>query len=322
MVASVTYFLNLGHQHYTRELNGIDPRLEEKYQTALTVSVPNPFYHYLNTVAMPGPYYYEPTLPLSSLLVPYPQYGPLFTIGESAALEHYNQIQVQVQRPFSRGLNFLFGYVYTRESQQINTYNDSTYYLNQMQWQDSNQPRHRMNLAGTYELPFGRAHRFGSSMPKAADYVLGGWRLTPVLQYISGDFPRFGNMIAAGNPCISNPTPTHWFNTAVFQPQPANTYVLQSNPLQYTCLTGPHFVDLDASLAKEFPIFERFKGQLKMTAYNALNNLNRGDPDTGVTSSTFGEALYQGSPGGTFGAQGAYEYVSGRQLELGFKIFW
>jgi len=322
IVASATYFLNLGHQHYTEELNGIDPRLEEQYQTALTVNVPNPFYHYLNTVVMPGPYYYQPTLPLSSLLVPYPQYGPLFTIGDSAALEHYSQIQVQVQRPFSRGLNFLFGYVYTREAQQINNFNDSTYYLNQFQWQDSNQPRHRWNLAGTYELPFGRAHRFGSSMPKGADYVLGGWRLTPVLQYISGDFPQFGNAIVTGNPCISNPTPTHWFNTSVFQPQPANTYVLRTNPLQYTCLTGPHFFDLDASLAKEFHIFERFSGQLKLTAYNALNNLNRGDPDTGVTSSTFGEALYQGSPGGTFGAQGAYEYVSGRQLELGFKIFF
>ena len=322
IMASGTYFLNLGHQHYTEELNGIDPRLEQTYQTALTVSVPNPFYHYLNTVVMPGPYYYQPTLPLSSLLVPYPQYGPLFEIGKCCALEHYNQIQVQVQRPFSSGLNFLFGYVYTREAQQINNFNDSTYYLNQMQWQDSNQPRHRWNLAGTYELPFGRGHHFGSSMPKAADYALGGWRITPVLQYVSGDFPRFGNAIVTGNPCISNPTPTHWFNTSVFQAQPANTYVLQTNPLQYTCLTGPHFFDLDASLAKEFPIFERFKGQLKLTAYNALNNLNRGDPDTGVTDSTFGEALYQGSPGGTFGAQGAYEYVSGRQLEIGFKIFW
>jgi hypothetical protein len=60
-----------------------------------------------------------------------------------------------------------------------------------------------------------------------------------------------------------------------------------------------------------------------MTAYNATNHLNRVDPDTGVTDSTFGQALYQGSPGGTFGYQTANEAVSfGRQLEFGFKIFW
>ena len=320
ILASATWFMNLGRQHYTRELNAIDPRLQEQYQTALSVTVPNPFHNYLNPIVFPGPLRNQPTVSLGSLLVPYPQYGPLFEIGDCCALEHYNQIQIQLQKPFSRGLNFLFGYVYTRERQQINNFNDATYYFNQFQWQDSNQPHHRLSAAGTYEFPFGRGHRFLNS--SRADAIAGGWRFTPLWQYISGDFPRFGNMIVSGNPCISNPTPQHWFNTAVFQQIPKDTYVLRQNPLQFSCLTGPHFWNLDASLAKEFHITERFNGQLKVTAYNALNNLNRGDPDTNVNSSTFGEALYQGSPGGAFGGQGAYEYVSGRQVELGFKIFW
>jgi len=321
IVAAATWFMNFGHQHYTQELNAIDPRLEEQYQTALSAKVPNPFYQYLNPVVFPGPLRNQPTVSLASLLVPYPQYGPLFEIGACCALEHYNQIQIQVQKPFSRGLNFLFGYVYTRERLQINNFNDSTYYLNQFQWQGSDQPHHRLNVAGTYELPFGRGRHFMSSFSKA-DAILGGWRVTPVLQYISGDFPRFGNMIVTGNPCISNPTSQRWFNTAAFQPIPSNTYVLRQNPLQFSCLTGPSFWNLDASVAKEFHILEGFTGQLKVTAYNALNNLNRRDPDTNIYSSTFGQARYQGSPGGTFGAQSAYEYVSGRQVELGFKIFW
>jgi hypothetical protein len=46
-------------------------------------------------------------------------------------------------------------------------------------------------------------------------------------------------------------------------------------------------------------------------------------PDTNVLSSTFGKALFQGSPGGTIGAQGAtYGNQSGRQVELGFKILF
>lgn len=32
-----------------------------------------------------------------------------------------------------------------------------------------------------------------------------------------------------------------------------------------------------------------------------------------MTDSTFGEALFQGSPGGTFGAQTGYQYTEGRQ---------
>jgi hypothetical protein len=159
--------------------------------------------------------------------------------------------------------------------------------------------------------------------PRVVDALIGGWKITPVLQYISGDFPQFNNLIVTGNPCISNPTPDHWFNTSVFQPIPSGTYVLRSNPLQYGCLTGPSFWDLDASLAKDFHLTEKFRAQLKMTAYNATNKLNRGDSDTNVYDSTFGQALYQGSPGGTFGAQSATSaFNSGRQVELGFKILW
>jgi hypothetical protein len=63
---------------------------------------------------------------------------------------------------------------------------------------------------------------------------------------------------------------------------------------------------------------------MKMAAYNATNRLNLGDPDTGyVTDSLFGKTLYQGSPGGFFGAQqGGYGNQSGRQVELGLKIIF
>ena len=46
------------------------------------------------------------------------------------------------------------------------------------------------------------------------------------------------------------------------------------------------------------------------------------DPSTDITSSTFGQALYQGSPGGTFGQQSATYGTgnTGRQVELGLKI--
>ena len=60
-----------------------------------------------------------------------------------------------------------------------------------------------------------------------------------------------------------------------------------------------------------------------MAAFNATNRLNRGDPDTNVQSSTFGQTLFQGSPGGSFGAQGAtFGNQSGRQVELGMKIIF
>jgi hypothetical protein len=81
---------------------------------------------------------------------------------------------------------------------------------------------------------------------------------------------------------------------------------------------------VDGNLTKAIKITERIHAELKMAAYNATNRLNRGDPDTNVQNSTFGQALFQGSPGGNFGgAQGAtYGNQSGRQVELGLRIIF
>jgi hypothetical protein len=214
-------------------------------------------------------------------------------------------------------------YVYIREKTQTNTFNDLNAFQNNLVYQESNQPRHRFNIASVWELPVGKGRAYLNSTPAVVDAVLGGWKVAGLWTFISGDFPRFGNYIVNGNPCISNPSPQGWFNTAAFSRIPANTYVLRTNPLQYDCLTGPHFWNLDANLTKAIRITERVHAELKMAAYNATNRLNRGDPDTNVLSSTFGKALFQGSPGGTIGAQGAtYGNQSGRQVELGFKILF
>jgi len=48
--------------------------------------------------------------------------------------------------------------------------------------------RQRWNTTVLYDLPFGRGKAFGSSMPRAADLVVGGWRLTSILTVQSGPY--------------------------------------------------------------------------------------------------------------------------------------
>lgn len=321
LVASLTYFVNFGNQHYNQALNNIDPRLEQQYSpTQLSTSVANPFYHYLSQDKLPGPSYNLQTVHLSDLLVKYPLYGPLYQIGVRGAAERYQDIEVKLQKRFSQGYNFLFGYVFIQEKSQINNFNDLTLFQNQLQWQDSNQPHHRITSAGTYELPFGKSKRYLSSAPKIADAIIGGWQVTGLFTYTSGDYPRFGNLVVTGNPCQNVPS-GYYFNPSVFSALPANTYVLRSNPMQYSCIVGPSFVNLDATLQKNFHITERVQAQLKMTAYNALNKLNYGDPNTSQSAPDFGQALYQGSPTGEFSGQAAtYGNQAGRQIELGFRL--
>jgi len=323
IVVSATYFTNFGHQLYTRNYNATDPRFAMQYQNQLSANVSNPFYNYLTPDLFPsGGLRSQQTVTLSSLLKPYPQYGNLFQAGTCCAKERYNSVELKLQKAFSKGYNFLLTYVYIREKTEINNFNDYTYFMNAMQWQDSDQPRHHLTAASTYEVPIGRGRAYMSKIPKVADFLIGGWKVTGVGTYMSGSFPRFGNYIVNGNPCISSPTRNAWFNTSAFEKLPQNTYVLRNNPLQYDCLTGPSFFTIDASLAKNFNITDRVHTEFKMNAYNALNKLNLGPPNTDINSSQFGTALYQGSPGGSFGAQAQTSNASGRQVEIGLKLIF
>jgi hypothetical protein len=323
-VASVTYFKNFGHQLYVRNLNTTDPAISQKYQNALSANVNNPFYNYLTADLFPsGGLRSQQQVSLGSLLKPFPQYGDLFQAGTCCEKERYDSLELKLQKAFSHGYNFLVAYVYVREKVEINNFNDASTYYNQMTWQDSDQSRHHLTAASTYEVPIGRGRAHLSKIPKVADMVIGGWKLTGVGTFLSGSYPRFGNLIVTGNPCISNPTRNRWFNTTAFSPIPANTYVLRTNPYQYDCLKSPTFMNVDATLSKNFNITEKIHTELKMNAYNALNKLNLGPPNTDITSSQFGTALYQGSPGGTYGAgQGASTFSSGRQIELGLKLIF
>lgn len=321
IMVSATYFLNLGDQHYTKAFNNMDPRIQVAQQGAITTNVDNPFYNYLTPALFPGPSRNQKTVSLSSLLRPYPQYGGLYEVATLGASERYHSLELKAQKAYSKGYHFLVAYVFIREKTQ-QFFNGLDEYQNNLTYQNSNQPRHRVTVAGSYELPFGVGRTFLKSTNRAVDAVLGGWKVTGVSTWSTGSILRFGTMNYDGsNPTVSNPTPEKWFNTAAFTKIAANTFVIRSNPLQFDNLTGPKYFTLDGTLSKNIKITEKVKAELKMAAYNALNRLSRGNPNTDVNSSQFGQALYQGSPSATFGPQTQeMGNVSGRQVEIGLRI--
>ncbi|HEY1951124.1 MAG TPA: TonB-dependent receptor [Bryobacteraceae bacterium] len=334
ITVAATYFANFGNQQYNKELNGVNPQIGNQYGTAyLQQSVTNPFYHYQNTPSLiPGNLYGQPTVQLQQLLTKYPLYGPLFEIGVLGASERYQSAELKVQKRFDHGYNFVASYAYIREMTQ-NFNNSEDEFNNILNWQNGDQPHHHFNLAGTYELPFGRGRTYFANSNRAVDALIGGWQVTGLSTFISGDFPRFNNLNSgassinpivtiSGNPCVNNPTPQQWFNTSMV-PLAANSSAIVPFNVQYGCLQGPSFWDVDASLLKSFNITERVHAQLKVSAYNLFNRLNRGDPALNAQDANYGTNLYQGAPAGTYGAQTATpSNVTGRQMELGLRIFF
>ncbi|MBV6433554.1 MAG: hypothetical protein IANPNBLG_03732 [Bryobacteraceae bacterium] len=289
-----TFFMNFGHNMvpegqggnagFGQSLNMMDPQLSYTYKTALAAPVANPFYG-LPSSLMPGQLRGQATVPLSTLLKPYPQYGALNQTFMPGVDNRYKALQLRVQRRFAQGYSVVWGYNYNQESTGA-FFNEPDQYANKLTMIPSAMPRHRMTIGTTVEFPFGRGRRFGSQIHPVLNAILGGWSTSHIFMWNSGSFLRFGQLDVSGDPVLADHTWQKWFNTSVFKQ--ATAYTPRSNPFQYGGLTGPRYWQLDSTLSKNFSLTERFKLELRLEGYNLTNSVMPGNPNLTVTSTQFG----------------------------------
>jgi len=300
VLADVTFFMNQGHDlAYTRSMNMADPNYSYTYKSALDKTVANPFYDYLPADKLPGALRNSKTVTIGSLLKTYPQYGTLSQVNTPGARSHQYSLQVRVRRAFSRGFSLNANYA-TSLVRTTAFFTSTDQYLDHMTYRDSGAPRHRLNVSGTYDLPFGKGRRLLATAPRVVDLVLGGWSFSPLLTYDSGTWIAFGAMqvVKTGSPKLDNPTRNKWFDTSYFVRQPS--YTERSNPVYYPGLTGPRQWNLDTTLAKSFRVNERFRVELRMEAYNTTNSIMWGTPNLSVDSALFGRITSQNNRGREF----------------------
>jgi hypothetical protein len=148
-----------------------------------------------------------------------------------------------------------------------------------------------------YELPFGQGRTFMSNAAKPLDYALGGWILgwtfaaqggTPVplnqgYDYTCASFApsHHANVSEWFNPLANTIVPNGATSCASSVLHIGGTgYTYNLTPDHTTQIRNPTVPDLDLSLEKTFKVTERFKFQLRGEAFNALNSVLLGSPDT------------------------------------------
>jgi len=156
--------------------------------------------------------------------------------------------------------------------------------------------RHRFVASYIYSLPFGRNKRFGGSMNRAADAVVGGWQLGGVVTFQKGfaysvmapidplinAFVQRANLVPGCNPNGGfHKSITQQFNTACFV-QPLNGQFGDSGR---NIITGPGISNFDMNLGKTFKFTERLAFQFRVEAFNVFNHTQYGldltDPSVG-----------------------------------------
>jgi hypothetical protein len=235
----------------------------------------------------------------------------------------YNSLQLKLTKRVSRNLNFLASYTYGHNLDngpapfnlgQNNNYPQDPYNLNAEIASADNDIRHNFVFSGLYHLPVGRGQKFMGAASRATDLLVGGWQLnaifgmhtgTPVnvvrgasLNTCPGVRPNLvGDPNGTPPPAPSGSTPTvrdrsyYAFNTAAFDSTPfvsGTPTACQPGSAGRNLITGPGYVNVDASMFKEFGITETAKIQTRFEFFNALNTPHFSNPDGLSTDGTFG----------------------------------
>jgi hypothetical protein len=167
-------------------------------------------------------------------------------------------------------------------------------------------------LAITYDLPYGRGRRFGSSAGYLLQLVAGGWQTSIINQYTSGltvnltytptsaqdvDSSLLGSYYranASGNPVLPSgsqaKTATYYsyLNPATVSAPTANN--LRFGNASRNSVRAPNYDTLDIGLHKRFPLWSESSAlELRVESFNTLNRVNYQAPDGNISDSTFGQ---------------------------------
>ncbi len=295
--------------------------------------VPNPYFN-VPGISGPGQCGTSATVPAIELILPLSQYcspGGTGLVGEYNSPQGrnwYDGLEVKLTKRANRGLTVNLSYTYSK------TINGDGY-QNGWPYQDPTQVHfiagtdrtHILSATTVYDLPIGRNGLLWTNPSHPLGILINDWQLSGVFNAQSGTpvglntglryncwsqslRPASGTSVRQG----------HWFNTANSSQcwQGIPKYGLMNLPDHTTEVRNPTIPSLDLSIAKSTVLHENLTLQLRLDAFNALNSVLFGSPDT---SPSDGPATFSPTSGWSgFGTVGASQQNFPRILQISGKL--
>jgi len=254
-----------------------------------------------------------------------PVFSNIFT-QDGIVNSSYNSLQTSVEKRFSKGLQFLAAYTWSKSFDAASSFENE---LNPLCFRCAralslfNAP-HRFVFSYVWELP-------GAKRAGAAGRLVNGWTLSGIVSFQSGfpiritsssdtelqnsfDFetpgepdligkfktqdPRKTGCAFGTGPTASPAAPCTPISNQFFDP---NSFAFSAlgtvgNSSRSLCC-GPGINNFDFSLHKDTPITEKVRTEFRAEFFNALNHAQFQVPDGNITDgSTFGEVLKARDP--------------------------
>lgn len=241
-------------------------------------------------------------------------YSQPITADNTGGNTNYNSMQFSLEQHMRYGLDAIFNYTWSKAldnmpwnqaATSIASNNSYVYplYVNNYKRLDYGPSdfdhRNVISASWVWSEP-----KLAQDAPRAARYLANGWQLTGIFQFRSGDpltvFSSAANnsgsgqqrdrAVLVGNPyggaaCKAGTHCKSYLNPDGFTDNAPGTY----GDITKGEFVGPRYTDLDAGLARSFPITESSYLQFRADYFNVLNHTNFGDPNTTAATSNFGQ---------------------------------
>jgi len=237
-----------------------------------------------------------------------PLAGPLgrrvSTLFEDGWLSsHYNALQVAINRRFSTGLLIKGAYTYSKAIDMADDDGRTALLFNYAPMLYRNRARagfdvpQNFQIAGVYELPFGKDKPYGQS--GWISHLLGGWQINGTFGASSG----LPFTVTASGTSLNAPNNTQtadqilpevaklggigtghpYYDPKAFAPVTAVRFGTAGRNI----LRGAPIINLNASLFRTFAITERLHLQFRAESYNLSNTPHFANPASNVSSGNF-----------------------------------
>jgi hypothetical protein len=267
----------------------------------------------------------------------YAKFGNSSSIGESLPFgsSSYNGLQAQLKRIAGRetfGVNYTYAKALDFEDVAPNI--NRALLFNYLPAISRNYGpagfdiSHNLQTFGTVMAPFGGDGRWLKT--GVAGYVAGGWQINWVISRLSGTpftvTASTTSLNAPGNSQVANQVKPHvailgghgtnhpYFDPNAFAPVTTAAFGNSSR----NEVRGPGYFDLDMSLYRTFPLYERFQLQFRADAFGLTNTPQFANPAANVSNATF--------TNGVVSSLNGYDTITSstgqRQIRLGLKLMF
>lgn len=222
---------------------------------------------------------------------------------------HYDALQTQIKHEFAHGYQVMLAYTWSKNIGMAGVTDEKSHpYINTPAFYYLNRGLSPWDRPQNFQAVFIGQSPFGAGKhwmtTGIGSKLLGGWQISGIMSRVSGtvfEIHAGGSSSTNLNATVGNVQrpdlvgPIHiqsqygpgttWFNGSAFA---AVTDLNRFGTSPFYPLHGPPYFDLDAGLARNFKLTERFNLQFRAQAINFTNTPHFSNPNGDFNSSSFG----------------------------------